>query len=227
MAKKSRIRGSRKAYVFSQMESFETVWNRRNEESVAFLCIDVENWDVVPNSNTILEVGVTIRPAVGSSFTIHYIVKENFHLVNRYCETSPLSFVAGCSSIWLASQAELREVLDSTLSGLQDQHDVVCLTGFMVQSDMKFLSEGLGWVAPSSVEVIDVQALAEGFRGYDNMPSLGMVSSDLKVQVCGDLGHNSGNDAFVTMEVMFAVAQVLSLEAEKEKEKDRDFFEFM
>lgn len=221
--KKCRKRGTRKAYVSSQMESFKTQWNSKNEKSVAFICLDVENWDGEPNSKRILEVGVTIRPAVGSSFTMHYIVEENFHLVNRFCKTSPLSFVAGGSSIWLMFQTELCGVLDSMVSSLLDQHDVVCLVGFMITSDMKFLSEGLEWVAPSSVEVIDVQAVAEGICGYDRMPGLGMLSQDLGVQVSGISAHNSGNDAFVTMEVMLAVAQVLSTEVERQK----DFFEFL
>ncbi len=221
MVKKNCRRGIRKACVSTQKELFLRQWKRRNEESVAFICLDVENWDGVPNSKKILELGVTVRPVVGVSFTTHYVVKENFHLVNRYCKTRPKCFMAGCGSIWLEFQAELRAVLDSVVSSLLRQYDVVCLTGYMVSSDLRFLSEGLEWVPPSSVEVVDVQALAESVCQYDNMPGLGMVSKSLGVQVSGFAEHNSGNDAFIAMEVMFAVAQLLEAEAEA------DFFEFM
>lgn len=221
--------------------SYEACSPYSKEDSVIFICIDVEAYE--HGQNTITEIGfATLDSRDLDSFApgpnggdwmkliraSHYRIREYKHLVNR-------DFVAGCPDMFQFGASEFISIKDAPsiiashfkppytnpTANVDGAKRNIVLVGHDLPADVRYLQK-IGYDVHNLSNLkdsIDTSFMYRALRRESNPRSLGGVLSDLGLT--GWWLHNAGNDAVYTLQAMIAIALKDMAERESGDLKER------
>ncbi|KAF2016674.1 hypothetical protein BU24DRAFT_423048 [Aaosphaeria arxii CBS 175.79] len=218
------------------------------DQSVVFVCIDVESWERAHDKIT--EVGIATLDTLdlvgvapgkdGENWRTlirarHIRIDENKHLINS-------NFVAGCPDRFDFGKSEFVRLHDVAtqvaacfrhpFSGpaahnpedASKERNIIFL-GHDTFSDVKYLQQ-LGFdplKVPNMLETLDTATLYRVWRREQNPTNLGRILYDF--DIAGFNLHNAGNDAVFTVQAMLAVcvreASIRGTELQAKREEDK------
>lgn len=197
------------------------------DQSVVFVCIDVESYE--RDHHKITEVGVAtldtrdlqgIAPGHNGKAwreTIqarHFRIKEYKHLVNsRYVTGHPDGFMFG-ESTFISLDEAVQQVAacfrapfgaqGTSLGQIEEQRNIILL-GHDTLSDVRYLHQ-LGYdplKEENILEIMDTAAMYRVWRRDQQSTKLGNILCDF--DIVGWKLHNAGNDAVYTLQAMLGI----------------------
>lgn len=199
------------------------------DQSVVFVCVDVESWEMA--THKITEVGVAtldtrdiagVAPGQDGEHwrahikARHFRIKENSHLVNRiFVSGNPDGFRFGQSTFIPLKEApaQVAACFRAPFAGTQsvstmydgDEKRKVIFLGHDAMSDVRYLQR-LGFdpmKEETIVEALDTATMFRVWRREQDPTNLGRILGTFDIVGWGL--HNAGNDAVYTVQAMLAI----------------------
>ncbi|KAI1808604.1 hypothetical protein F4811DRAFT_177726 [Daldinia bambusicola] len=189
------------------------------EDSVRFIAVDVETWELSPLAIT--EVGLAILDTRDIANTLsgvaghgwfpliksyHFIIEEHKHMVNhRFVNGSPMSFNFGVSE--LVSRNDVNRAIGKIIGDdKSDDQRPIIMVGHGVEQDLKCITR-LGYnirKVPQVIQTMDTLPMFYQFKGSVTEGSLGAMCEYFNLSYYNL--HNAGNDATYTLQAMISMA---------------------
>lgn len=210
----------------SEPFTFDSPAQFAQEDSVIFICVDVEAYE--RNHARITELGFAfldtadlngLAPGKNGHSWIdairckHFRISENKHLINK-------AFILGCPDQFQFGESEFISIRNAPQiiascfkppyfnpnGSVDDAKRNIILVGHDLPSDVDYLRK-IGYDVtnlPNLRENIDTSSMYRALRRETNPRNLGSCLADLSLT--GWWLHNAGNDAAYTMQAMVAIA---------------------
>ncbi|KAI1469361.1 uncharacterized protein F4812DRAFT_326799 [Daldinia caldariorum] len=218
-----KLRKPLEKHIMTTDSEVDTPTPSKAEDSVRFIAVDVEVWELSPLAVT--EVGLavldtrdiadTLSGADGHGWfplikSYHFIIEENKHMVNhRFVNGRPMSFNFGVSEF--ISRNHVNRAIGKIIGDdKSDDQRPVILVGHDVDRDLEYITK-LGyniWKVPQVIQTthnpIDTLPMFYQFKDSGIGRSLGAMCEYFNLSYYNL--HNAGNDATYTLQAMIAMA---------------------
>ncbi|POS85532.1 hypothetical protein EPUL_002624 [Erysiphe pulchra] len=206
------------------------VTNFAQENSVIFVCVDVEAYE--RDSRIITEVGfatldtkdLLLLPPGDRGVNWRSLIKPRHFRISEHKFYNNSEYVAGCADRFEFGTSEFISIKDASTiisdcfrnpapktgdadaDNKEQANRKVVFVGHDIVSDIKFLRT-VGYdvyTLPTLFDMVDTALMYRALRREMNTRSLGVILTDMGIT--GWNLHNAGNDAVYTLQVMIAMA---------------------